>query len=270
MIRYAVMTFMYDEWVASDNGSHEALIQIVAESGAQGIEAFCNTFMKNNELLKLYRCEIENAGLQMPVMDLIVNLACSDKMQRDKAYESIRRGMDICATLGSEIMHIAGCSLVEGVTPEDGRQWIAEGLSEFVDDAEKYGITLAFEDFDPSPTLICSVSDCLDIFRRTDDRVKFIFDTGNFEAVGEHAENNFRQLIDRTCHFHFKDFKADNSPMGYHGTYFGQGMVKNREIAQAIINADYSGWVALESYLQNGNGPRETISKELTVLKSMF
>jgi len=40
---------------------------------------------------------------------------------------------------------------------------------------------------------------------------------------------------------HLKDFKADDSPSGYSGTYFGQGMIKNQEIAQSIINANYSG-----------------------------
>lgn len=35
-------------------------------------------------------------------------------------------------------------------------------------------------------------------------------------------------------------------------------------------NPTIAGWVALESYLQDGNGPRETIPKDLAALKSMF
>lgn len=264
------MIFMYNDWVNSDNGSHEELFKILTEAGAEGIEAFTSYFINNDELLKLYQKAMKDNGITMPVMDLISNLACADKNMRNEEYEKMRRGIDICDAMNSDIIHVAGCSLVEGITPHDGRMLIAEGLSAFVDDVEKRGMVLAIEDYDPSPTLICSAADCLDILRQTDDRVKFVFDTGNFEAVGEHAENNFGQLIDQTCHFHFKDFEADNSTTGYHGTYFGQGIVKNQKIAQAIINTGYNGWVALESYLQNGNGPAETIPEELTILKSMF
>ena len=270
MIKFAVMTFMYNGWVNTDKGSHEELIRILSDSGAEGIEAFCNLFMGNDELLKIYQKAMSDTGLKMPVMDLIANLACADKKQRNDAYDMMRKGIDICDAMDSEIIHVAGCSLVEGISPADGRKLIAEGLSEFVDDIEKRGMILAIEDFDPSPTLICSASDCLDILDRTGARVKFVFDTGNFEAAGEHAADNFEQLIDCTCHFHFKDFEADDSPGGYHGTYFGQGMIKNREIARAIANSNYNGWVALESYLQDGNGPRETIAKEVAAMKSMF
>jgi L-ribulose-5-phosphate 3-epimerase UlaE len=97
-----------------------------------------------------------------------------------------------------------------------------------------------------------------------------VFDTGNFEAVHEHAEDHFDEFIGSTCHFHFKDFAPNVGSAGYHGTHFGQGMAKNREIAQCIKRAKYDGWVALESYPQAGNGPRETVAKELAVLKAML
>lgn len=270
MIKYAVMTFMYKGWVQSEKGSHEELIDILAESGAEGIEAFCNHFMGDEALVRLYRERMNDVGLAMPVMDLLANLAAPAGPQREEAYEAMRRGIDLCEAFNAEIVHLAGCRLLPDVSPESGRKWIAEGLMDFVEDVEKRGMTLAFEDFDPSPDLICSAGDCLDIIRQTQNRVKFVFDTGNFEASGEHAEDNFDKLIEHTCHFHFKDFQPDDGPKGYRGTHFGKGKVKNRDIARRIMQADYRGWVALESYPQDENGPRETIPAELNVLKSLF
>lgn len=270
MIKFTVMTFMYNGWVNSENGSHEELIQILGESGADGVEAFANHFMGNDDLVKLYQKEMPNFGLKMPVMDVLANLACRDKKMRDQEYEKMRMGIDICDAMGSEIVHLAGCRLCEGVTPADGRKLIAEGMLHFIDDIEARGMTLAMENFNPSPRLICSASDCIDILNQTGNRVKFVFDTGNFEAVGEHAEDNFEQMFERICLFHFKDFIADDATNSCKGAHFGQGRIKNREIAQEIIAHNYSGWVALESYLQGDNGPRETIAKELSVLKSMF
>ncbi len=264
------MTFMYNGWVNSEKGSHEELIDILAEAGADGVEAFCNHFMGNDELLKLYQRRMAEVGILMPVMDLLANLAAPPGPQRQEAYEKMREGVDICESFGTEIVHLAGCKSVEGVTPGDGRKLIAEGLMDFVDDVEQRGMTLAFEDFDPSPNLICSAADCLDIIQQTDNRVKFVFDTGNFLAEGEHAEDNFAKLISHTCHFHFKDFQPADTPKGYCGAYFGDGMIKNRDIARMIKEFGYSGWVALESYLQGDNGPRETIASELKILQSYF
>ncbi len=270
MIKYAVMTFMYNGWVNGENGSHEELIKILSDSGADGIEAFANHFMGDDDVVKLYQREMKKRDLTMPIMDLLANLAVADKQQRHETYELMRQGIDICDALDAEIVHIAGCSLVEGVTAEEGRKWIAEGLSDFVADVEQRGMVLAFEDFDPSPTLICSAADCLSILKQSDPRVRFVFDTGNFEAAGEHAEDNFDQLFDYTCNFHFKDFAPNDTECGYGGTRFGTGMVKNREIAKKIIDSGYDGWVALESVKQYDSGPVDTIPKELEVLKSMF
>lgn len=269
-MKYAVMTFMYSGWCDGEDGSHEKLIKIIADSGATGIEAFANHFFRNEDLVKLYQREMMDAGVGMPVMDLLANLAASDTAERRIEYDKMRMGIDICDALDTEVVHVAGCKLVGDTTPADGRKLIAEGLMEFVDDIEKRGMILAIEDFDPSPTLICSAADCMEILELTDNRAKFVFDTGNFEAVGEHAEDNFDEMIDTTCHFHFKDFAPDDSERGYSGTHFGTGMVKNREVAGKILESGYTGWVALESVKQFPSGPVETIPKDMDAMISMF
>ena len=270
MVRFAVMTFMYAGWAQGDNGSHEELIEILRMAGADGIEAFANDFFGNNALLELYRKEMAAHHLAMPVMDVIADLAVPDGEQRKAAYQNMEMGIDMCDALGSEIVHVAGCRQVQGQTPADGRKRIVEGLMDFVDDVEERGMILAFENFDPSPMLICSAADCLEILDQTGGRVKFVFDTGNFEAVSEHAEDNLESFFDRTRHFHFKDFAVSGDPPVRRGTHFGRGSVKNADIARALKERDYDGWVALESYPQGSNGPRETVDVELATLKNLF
>jgi len=270
MVKFAVMTFMYSGWAASDSGSHEALLEILAEAGADGVEAFCNHFFDNAALVQRYQQKMRELKLCMPVMDLIANLAEPAGVQREAEYEKMRKGIDICEAFGTEIIHLAGCKQPEKISVRDAQRLIAEGMLDFVDDIEKRGMTLAFEDFDPSPSLICSAADCLEIIRLTGNRVKFVFDTGNFMAVNEKAEENFDRLIPHCRHFHFKDFRVADNSRGYAGAHFGQGVVANRTIARKIKAAGYQGWVALESYPQDGNGPRETVAPELKTLKSYF
>ena len=270
MIKFAVMTFMYHGWANSEEGSHEGLLELLSAAGADGVEAFANHFFADEALLRRYQQKMQDLGLAMPVMDLLANLAEPSGMERQAAYEKMRQGIDICQQFGCEVVHLAGCKLADGLHASDARKWIAEGMLDFIDDIEKRGMLLGFEDFDPAPGLICSAQDCLEIIKMTGNRVKFVFDTGNFMAVQETAEDNFELMIPHCCHFHFKDFKKADNPRGYAGAHFGQGMIRNREIAQKINASDYQGWVALESYLQDTNGPRETIAPELDTLKSYF
>ena len=270
MVKFAVMTFMYSGWAGSEAGSHETLLEILAEAGADGVEAFCNHFFDQAALLQRYQLKMRELKLCMPVMDLLANLAEPAGLQREAEFEKMRKGIDICESFGTEIVHLAGCRLPEKLSAGEAQRWIAEGMMNFVDDIEKRGMVLAFEDFDPSPGLICSAADCLEIIRLTGNRVKFVFDTGNFKAVNEKAEDNFDRLIPHSCHFHFKDFQAAENARGYAGTHFGQGMIANQAIARKIKAAGYQGWVALESYLQGSNGPRETVAPELKTLKTYF
>lgn len=270
MLQFAVMTFMYKGWADSEQGSHELLLECIAQAGADGVEAFCNHFFENKELQKLYKNKMAALELKMPVMDLIANLAAPAGAEREAAYENMRQGIDICEYFGVEVLHLAGCRMQEQANAEEARKWIAEGILHFIDDIEKRGMQLAFENFDPAPGLICSAADCLEIIRLSGNRARFVFDTGNFQAVGEKAEDNFELLLPHCVHFHFKDFQAADNPRGYAGTHFGQGQIANREIAAKIVAAGYQGWLALESYPQNGNGPLETVAPELKTLKSYF
>ncbi|NMA42345.1 MAG: sugar phosphate isomerase/epimerase [Oligosphaeraceae bacterium] len=270
MLKFAVMTFMYQGWTDSAQGSHELLLETLAEAGAEGVEAFCNHFFGEKALQKLYKRKMAELKLVMPVMDLIADLAVSAGSERETAYEHMRQGIDICEYFGAEIVHLAGCHLPAQADPGEARKWIAEGIMHFIDDIEKRGMQLAFENYDPAPGLICSAAECLEIIQLTENRARFVFDTGNFQAAGERAEDNFELLFPYCVHFHFKDFKAADNPRGYTGAHFGQGFIANREIAAKMVATGYQGWLALESYPQAGNGPLETIAPELETLKSFF
>ncbi len=269
-MKFAVMTFMYRGHIDRGEISHEGLVQLLAESGAQGIEAFDRDFLAKPELVPVYRRALADTGLTMPVVDVMVNLVYTSAAERRQRLDDLRRGLDLCAGFGSEVAHVAGSKLAEGVSPADGRTMMAELLAEVAGEAQARGLVLGIEDFDPSPDLVCRAADCIEIMRASGGVVKMVFDTGNFQAVGERADEMLPLVYDRICHCHFKDFVADASAKGYRGAVFGQGMIPNREVAAELKRRGYDGWVALESYLQPGCGPRETIPGELATLRAMF
>ncbi|MBT3382013.1 MAG: sugar phosphate isomerase/epimerase [Lentisphaerae bacterium] len=269
-MKYAVMTFMYRGHIDRGDITHEGLVQLLADAGAQGIEAFDRDFLSDPSLIRRYQTAMRDAEISMPVIDVMVNLVYTSASERQDRVDGLRRGLDLCGEMGAEIAHVAGSRLDGSVAPADGRKMMAELLGEHADYAAGRGLVLGIEDFDPSPDLVCKAADCVEIMQASGNAVKLVFDTGNFQAVGERADEVLDSVYDRICHCHFKDFVADASPKGYSGTVYGTGMIPNQAVAEDLLRRGYDGWVALESYPQNGAGPRETVSGELATLKAMF
>lgn len=271
-MKVAVMTFMYRGHINRGDLTHEQLVRLIADSGAEGIEAFHNDFLQAPALVPRYQTIMEDVGVSMPVIDVMVNLVYNSANERHERCDALKRGLDLCAEFGTEIAHVAGSRLPDdhSISPDDGRSMMAELLAEHGDYAAERGLTLAIEDFDPSPDLVCRARDCLEIMRRSGNVVKCVFDTGNFQAVGERADEVLDLLYDDICHCHFKDFRPVDTPKGYSGAVFGTGVIPNRAVAAELRKRGYDGWVALESYPQNGAGPGEVIPNELATLRNML
>ena len=267
MIRIAVMTFMYRGNIEKGDLTHQELVKLCASSGAKGIEAFHSDFVDNPKLVSLYRSLLADHGMSMPVIDVITNLVHADAGQKQKGIDELRRGLDLCAQMGAEIAHVAGHAPVAGVPLDDARNMIADTLAAHAPIARERGITIAIEDFDPSPTLICSAADCLAILRRARGAVKLVFDTGNFMAVGERADANLPLMYDYICSFHFKDYGRDPAdPSRRRAFPLGKGETPNAAVAAEILRRGYDGWVALESL--SGLPPREAIPSDMATLRN--
>lgn len=266
MINIAVMTFMYRGNIDKGELTHEDLVKLCAAGGAKGLEAFDRDFVDKPSLLPLYKKLLADNGMTMPVVDVITNLVYGNAAQKQKGIDDLRRGLDICAELGSEIAHVAGHSPVEGVTLDDARNMIADTLAAHAPMAKARGLTLGIEDFDPSPTLICSAADCLAILKRAKGTVKLVFDTGNFMAAGESADRNLPLMYKHICSFHVKDYGRDPAnPSRRKAFPLGKGEVPNAAVLAEAVRRGFSGWMALESLA--GEPPRKAIPSDLATLK---
>ena len=271
MPEFAVMTFMFRPWIAEARITYEEMLAGFAAAGAEGVEPFHTDFIEDPTLLVRYRRALSDHGMRVAAVDVMCNLVYANRTQKQQDLDEMKRGLDICAELGADVAHVAGHKLRDGVSPADGRKMIAEGLMEGIDFATANGLTIAIEDFDPSPDLVCSAADCLEIMQLSGDKVEFVFDTGNFEAVNEKADQNFALLADRTCHCHFKDFAVNaDSPSGYSGCDLGEGMVPNAASAKLLLEHGFDRWVALETIGRRDVSPVDAVARELPLLKSWF
>jgi len=264
------MTFMFKSWWKDGRMPHERMVAEFAKAGVTALESFHRDFIDDPALLTTYPVLLAGHGMRVAIVDVICNLVYATPEQRQQGRDELRRGLDVCVALGAEIAHVAGHRPVDGVPLADARAMIADGLAEAADFASRHGLTLAIEDFDPSPTLVCSAADCLDILTRAKGTVKFVFDTGNFEAVGEHADANLDRFYPHICNCHFKDFRRDPARDNrLTSCVLGQGLVPNAAVARELVRRHYAGWVALEA-MPLGEDPVGTVRRDLPTLMGWF
>jgi sugar phosphate isomerase/epimerase len=277
MVKFAVMTFMFEPWWKDGRMTHEQMVAGFGKLGVKGVEPFQTFFVEDPGLVTRYRKATADNGMKVSAVDVICDLVYSNAQEKAKGRADLRRGMDICAALGAEVAHVAGHMPKNGVSMADGRKMIAEGLAAEADFARKNGLTLAVEDFGFTPTLMCKANDMMDVLNLARGAVKLVFDTGNFELAGEHADDNFDMLYASACYVHFKDWrrKTDRKPgdtdigTDFFGCPLGEGIVPNGKIASMLKTKGYSGWVALEAAAVLAD-PVATVARDLAVMRRWF
>lgn len=270
MPRYLVMTFMFKRWLDQGKITLPDMLQGFAAAGAQGVEPFHRDFVDNPAFVKEYRQIAKDAGLEVPVVDVMCNLAWFDDTQKQQGRDDLMRGLDICKDLGATIAHVAGHKVGEGQSPQLGRQRIADELVAVADLARSWGITLAIEDF-PTPTLLSAAVDCKELLDFAKGDVKFVFDTGNFLASGGNPIDAFPLLADETIHIHVKDNRMEpEAKIGYVPCPMGQGVIPNEKVLPLFAKRGYDQWIALEAAPSGEVDPVTTVYRELPMVKGWF
>jgi sugar phosphate isomerase/epimerase len=236
------------------------LVQELAALGIEAVEPFHTVFVQDPASVSRCRSMLSDHGMRVSAVDVLCDLAGGTAEEKRKGREELRRGLDICAALGAEVAHVAGHSPKEGISLTDARRRIADELSREAGFAQKHGLTLAIEDFGFTPTLLCKAADCLETLQFARGAVRFVFDAGNFEFAGEHADANLDELYEHICYVHIKDLRpaSDRRPgdvdfgLPLVGCPLGEGIVPGRRIAQMLKKRRYAGWIALECAFQPG------------------
>ena len=112
-MKYAVMTFMYRGHIGRGEITHEGLVQLLADSGAQGIEAFDRDLLAEPDLVPRYQKAMADAGITMPVIDVMVNLVYTSPAERQERVDDLRQLFfpDIRLSKRYKLFHNFTCAL---------------------------------------------------------------------------------------------------------------------------------------------------------------
>lgn len=244
--------------VRKENWSVIDFIQYAKQVSLDGVELLDIFWADQDDIgaeLKDVQQALKENNIKVSAYDVSNNFVKPSKEERQKEIDHVIEGIHTAKALGTNIVRVFCGDLSDGLTYEDGEQWIIDSLKECAKVAEEEKVYLAIENHG----LLAGKSEqVLSIIERINSPyVKSTFDTGNFLLVHEDPLDAFNRLKDQIVHVHFKDFrqKEQNEDVPSFrsiegkevvGVIPGDGEVDLKSIVDGLKQVSYDGWLSIE------------------------
>lgn len=202
---------------------------------------------------------LRETGMPCPIFSISQNFAKPTEEERRAQLDKIKFGVDEAVQYESEVVRVFAGDVTEGITFQQARHWIVEGLAEASKYADSKGKKLALENHGTLAGRGEQVRGIIDDVRRLagNDALGANPDTGNFLIVNQPSHEAIREVAKYAYMVHFKDFAPE--PAGHNGfaystidgrrlvgTAVGEGTVDLGACIGALSDAGFDGWLSVE------------------------
>ena len=261
---------LYDD-VFSGRKSVSDWVHFAATLGLDGVD-FSVKFFSDREAegLNSLRAEIEEVGIEPCMLACYSDFTQPDPDLRESEIEQMREDLQLAATLGIRFVRVTAGQRHPGVAREQGVQWVVTGFRQALDEAEKLGVGLAYEnhtkgapwqywDFSQPQEIFLEILDNL-----ADTPLKVCFDTANCLVMNEDAIALLETVKNRVAIVHAFDIQAAGS---FEPVLVGSGVAPNRQVFSILKRAGFDGWVSIEEASRSG---REGFEKAISFVRSAW
>ena len=151
--------------------------------------------------------------------------------------------------IGADVMRVVASSLMFRFEPHGPQiDILVDWFKEAIKVAEEYGVKLAVENH-----IDYTSDECLELLERVNSPYLGLnLDTGNFLRLLDDPVEGAKKLADRVYATHIKDLKPVKGVdvrewYFFSSTPVGDGLVDNLKLAQILKDADYQGFLAVET-----------------------
>jgi sugar phosphate isomerase/epimerase len=229
------------------------------KAGADGVELL-EYYYKDVEKDRAAALKaLEETGLPCPIFSVSNNFAKKDAAERREQVERIHFGVDEALKFGATVVRVFAGDVSEGITYDEARAWIVEGLAEGSKYAASKGIKLALENHGTLAGKGDQVKGIIEDVRLLAGNCALGAnpDTGNFLLVNQPSHEAIRQVASLANMVHFKDFvAAPPTHQGWAytalngekflGTAVGEGQVMLERCIGELKTAGFNGWLSVE------------------------
>jgi sugar phosphate isomerase/epimerase len=198
---------------------------------------------------------LEETGLPCPIFSVAQNFAKPTAEEREAMLNKIKFGVDEAGRFGAKVVRVFAGDVSEGITFDQAREWIVEGLSKASEYANAKGVKLALENHGKLAGRGDQVRGIIEDVRKRSgvNALGANPDTGNFLLVNQPSHEAIKEVAALANMVHFKDFKED--PTGeyvaldgtkYVGTAIGEGIVDLHACIDILKYAGFDGWLSME------------------------
>ncbi len=164
-------------------------------------------------------------------------------------FESMLKHIEYAPLIGAPVMRIVASSLMFRFEPHGPQlDILVDWLKEAVKVAEANGVKLAVENH-----IDYTSDECVELLDRVDSPYLGLnLDTGNFLRLLDDPVDGARKLANRVLATHIKDLKPVRGVNAKEWYFFsstpvGDGLVDNQKLAQILHEANYQGFLAVET-----------------------
>jgi len=258
-MRIGVSMYSYYQAVQDGRLDIPGFIREAKNAGAEGVELL-DFFYKDVEADRIAaKAALAETGLPCPIFSVAQNFAKISAEEREVQLGKIRFGVDEALEYGAGVVRVFAGDVAEGITFDQARAWIVEGLAAASTYAHDRGIKLALENHGKLAGSGDQVRGLIDEVRAMcgNDALGANPDTGNFILVNQPSHEAIEQVASLAYMVHFKDFRAAADTETDHiygaldgsrwlGTAVGEGDVQLERCIQSLKDAGFDGWLSVE------------------------
>ena len=231
-------------------------IQFGAELGLDAVDFSIKFFPKRDtETIKQTRTALEKYNITPCMIACYADFTHPDPAQRAQELTDLKADIALAKALGVEFLRVTAGQNHPGTERAAGVQWVADGFRRALDEAEKHGITLAYEnhtkgapwdywDFSQPTEIFLEILDAL-----SDTPLGVCFDTANPLVLGEDVLALLEQVAHRIVVVHIFDLREVGV---FEPVRVGTGASPIPQVFSRMRQAGYDGWLSIEEASRSG------------------
>lgn len=222
------------------------------------------------------RAALTQSGLTLSGLSLSNNFSSDDLNEVHKQVETVKQWLEVAARVRAPVCrifggHLSGKQRGDPAVKQRKMRQIIDQLGVVAQDARKLGLILALENHGGLPS---TGTEQVEVIRAINlPSLKATVDVGNYLPCGQESQEGTRVAAAHAAYVHFKDFRKIADPGNPQGWKFeacaiGEGAVNHKMCLEALREAGYNGYIALE---YEGKEDEETaVPKSLAAMKQLM
>ena len=252
-MKISICHYSYHRCWEAGNWDCDRLAQEVKAIGADAVDFHTRYLGDPGTAAERILAAVKNHGLELSGLSHGNNFNVEDETDFRKQVDNVKRWLEVAAEIKAPVSRIFGGHTKDrsdAAALNKAFDRIMPAIQEVTEEAEKLGVVLALENHGGLP---CTGEEQVRVIETINSRfLKATVDVGNYMQGGQEGHEGTAVAAHLAAYVHFKDFKktapkeGSHLPWGLQGCTVGKGDVDHLKCLQALKDAGFKGYIALE------------------------